>query len=105
MPDAREETVYLQREDIIGLYAENLRVFRCPARDQLRDFSGLESALAASYAPYDRADLTVRAAALAHGLADGQLFIEGNKRVPLAALHTLLLVNGLPAIASEKRGR
>jgi hypothetical protein len=34
----------LKPEDIIGLYAEIFGVFRCPGRNQLRDFSGLEAA-------------------------------------------------------------
>jgi death on curing protein len=43
---------------------------------------------------------------LAHGIAEGQLFIERNKRVALAALHTFLLVNGLQIDASqEERAR
>jgi death-on-curing protein len=43
---------------------------------------------------------------LAHGIAEGQIFIEGNKRVALAALHTFLLVNGLQIDASqEERAR
>jgi len=55
----------------------------------------LEAALArpASYALYEHADLSLQAAALAHGVAEGQFFIEGNKRVALAALHTFLLVD------------
>jgi len=43
---------------------------------------------------------------LAHGIAEGQLFVEGNKRVALAALHTFLLINGLQINASqEERAR
>jgi len=63
----------------------------------------LEAALArpASYAHYEDADLALQAAALAHGLAEGQPFIEGNKRLALAALHTFLLVNGLQIDASQ----
>ena len=34
----------------------------------------------ATYAHYEKADLALQAAVLAHGLAEGQLFIEGNKR-------------------------
>jgi len=60
----------------------------------------------ATHAHYERADLALQAAALAHGLGEGQLFIEGNKRVALAAMHTFLLVNGLQIDASqEERAR
>jgi death-on-curing protein len=43
---------------------------------------------------------------LAHGLAEGQFFVDGNKRVALSAFHTFLLVNGLQIDASqEERAR
>ncbi len=35
-------------------------------------------------------------------MAEGQLFIEGNKRVALTALHTFPLVNGLQIDASQE---
>lgn len=68
----------------------------------------MEAALArpATYSHYEQADLPLQPAALAHGLAESQLFIDGNKRVALAALHTFLLVNGLQVDASqEERAR
>lgn len=70
----------------MGLYAEILGCSDAQARDQLRDYSGLESALArpASYAHYEHADVALQ----------------------LAALHTFLLVNGLQIDASqEERAR
>jgi hypothetical protein len=41
---------------------------------------------------------------LAHGIAEGQWFIEGNKRAALAALHTFLLVNGLHFVPRRRNG-
>jgi prophage maintenance system killer protein len=42
----------------------------------------LESALGRprAHAHYDGVDLALQAAVLAHGLAEGQFFIDGNKR-------------------------
>jgi death-on-curing protein len=74
----------------------------------LRDHAGLEAAIARpqAYAHYEAADLALQAAALAHGIAESQLFIDGNKRVALAAMHTFLLINGLQLHASqEERAR
>jgi hypothetical protein len=52
-------------------------IFGCSdaqARDQLRDYSGVEAARARppSYAHYEHADLALQAAALAQGLAEGE---------------------------------
>src|SRR3712207_3825121 len=90
------EFLYLEVEDIIAIYAE---IFGCTdqeAMDQLRSRPGIEGALhrPRMYAHYQQADLALQAAALAHGLAEGQCFIEGNKRVALVAMRTFLLLNG-----------
>jgi death-on-curing family protein len=66
------------------------------AADQLRNRSGLESALARpeTYAHYQGADVALQAAVLAHGIAEGQQFIDGNKRTALIAMLTFLEING-----------
>src|SRR6266545_1116101 len=81
-------------------------IFSCSeqqARHQLRDRGGLESALArpSMYAHYQGADLAMQAAVLAHGIAEGQFFVEGNKRTALAACLTFLRVNGHDIIAPQ----
>lgn len=43
----------------------------------------------------------MQAAVLAHGIAEGQLFVEGNKRIALAACLTLLGVNGHDVVAPQ----
>lgn len=48
------------------------------------------------------ADLARQAAALAHGIAEGQQFIDGNKRTALVAMLTFLEVNGLHVRASDR---
>src|SRR6266542_2175440 len=79
-------------------------VHRAGASDQLRDPAGLESALArpAMYAHYQEADLAMQAAILAHAVAEGQYFVEGNKRTAAAACLTFLRVNGHASTASQQ---
>ncbi len=100
-----EPVIYLTIDDVLGLYAS---LFACSveeAVDQLRSRAGLESALARSktYAFYQSADLPLQAAALAHGIAEGQHFVEGNKRIALVAMLTFLRVNDHDVIASPEQ--
>lgn len=53
-----------------------------------------------NYAHYESAD---QAVALAHGIAEGQQFIDGNKRTALVAMLTFLEVNGIGIEASERQ--
>lgn len=90
------DTLSLEAEDILGLYA---RLFQCSpeaARNRLRDPARLASAVARPkhYAQYQSADLALQAAVLAHGIAEGQVFLDGNKRTALAALTMFLALNG-----------
>ena len=73
------------------------------AADQLRDQAGLESALGRprNYAHYQEADLALQAAALAHGVAESQAFIDGNKRLALVSMLTFLEVNGYRVTATD----
>jgi death-on-curing protein len=97
------EPVYLTLEDILELHGLIIGVSPTEAVDQLRNRDGLESALArpATYGHYERADLSLQAAVLAHGVAEGQQFIDGNKRTALVAMLTFLEVNGLRVDASD----
>jgi len=54
-----------------------------------------------AYAHYDNADLALQAAALAHGIAETQPFIDGNKRLALVALLTFLEINGVVVEAGD----
>lgn len=47
-----------------------------------------------SYAYYQGADISLQAAYLAHGIAETQPFIDGNKRVALVAMLLFLRLNG-----------
>lgn len=97
------EPVYLTLENILELYAAIIGGTPAQARDQLRDSPGLESALSrpAAHAHYENADLATGAAVLAHGIAEGQSFIDGNKRIALVAMLTFLEVNGYRVSASD----
>lgn len=94
--DDESEVLYLEVEDLLFLYAELFACSEQEARDQLRSLAGIGGALARPqmYAHYQQADLALQAAVLAHGIAEGQHFIEGNKRLALAAMRTFLRING-----------
>lgn len=84
MPEAEDlEPVYLTLEDALELYAAIIDGSPTQARDQLRSRAGLKGALErpASHAHYESADLALQAAVLAHGIAEGQSFVDGNKRL------------------------
>jgi death-on-curing protein len=99
------EPVYLALEDVLGLHGLIIGATVAEAADQLRNRDGLESALARpeTYAHYESADLVLQAVALAHGIAEGQQFIDGNKRTALVAMLTFLEVNGIGVEASERQ--
>jgi death-on-curing protein len=98
------EPVYLTLEDTFELYAAIIDGTVAHARDQLRNRGGLESALArpASYAHYEGADLVIQAAVLAHGIAEDQSFVDGNKRLALVAMLTFLEINGYRLPVSDR---
>lgn len=105
---AGDDITYLEFADVIGLYADLFRCSDLEAQDQLRSPAGLASALIRPYnfALYEGADLALQAAVLAHGIAEGQHFIDGNKRIALKAMRTFLLVNGYQLRATqEERAR
>lgn len=95
--------VYIELADALELYAVIIGGSVAQAADQLRDQAGLESALGRprNYAHYQEADLALQAAALAHGIAEGQAFIDGNKRLALVSMLTFLEVNGHRVTATD----
>jgi death-on-curing protein len=97
------EPVYLTLGDVLELYGLIIGATAAEAGDQLRNRDGLESALARpeAYAHYQDADLALQAAVLAHGIAEGQQFIDGNKRTALVAMLTFLEINGWRVEASD----
>jgi death-on-curing family protein len=97
------ELVYLVLPDVLDLYGLIIGATASETADQLRNRDGLQSALARpeTYAHYQAADLALQAAVLAHGIAEGQPFIDGNKRTALVAMLTFLEVNGLRVATSD----
>ena len=102
--DPGGELLYLELEDVLGIYADIFGLTDQGARDRLRNVAGLSGALSRpqNYAHYQNADLATQAAVLAHGIAEGQHFLEGNKRTALVALRTFLSINGYEVTASQE---
>lgn len=87
-----DELLYLELEDVVRIHARIFDVDHATARGRLRDPGGLASALDRQlhHAAYQRADIATQAAILAHGIAQCQGFIDGNKRTALIAMATFL---------------
>ncbi|SRR6266498_2110964 len=103
VPDG-DELVYLSEDDVLEAYAA---ATGCPpeaARDQLRSPDLLASAVARprSYAYYQSADIALQAAVLAHGIAEGQPFIDGNKRTALVSMLGFLAINSHTVSSTEE---
>lgn len=98
------ELVYLTYEDALEIYGAILGCTAQEAADQLRSRDALEGALGrpASYAHYEDADLALQATVLAHGIAETQSFIDGNKRTALIAMLTFLEINGYRIEATDR---
>jgi len=103
VPDEDIELVYLTLDDALELYAAIVDGTTAHATAALRARSTLEGALArpASYAHYQGTDLCLQAAVLAHGIAEGQPFLDGNKRLALVAMLTFLEANGYRIEATD----
>lgn len=103
-----DDIEYLTFDMVLDVYAI---VIGCPpetAKHYLRSRDVLASAVTKpqNWAHYHGADLALQAAVLAHGIAEGQPFIDGNKRTALAALRTFLRFNGYDFFAPPLlRGR
>ena len=97
------EPIYLELADALQLYAAIIGATPAQAADQLRDSGALEGALGRprSYAQYEDADIALQAAVLAHGIAESQAFIDGNKRLALVAMLTFLEINGFRVEAAD----
>jgi death on curing protein len=103
-PESSSDLLYLELEDVIALYADLFGLSDQGARHRLRNEDGLRSALhrPKTFAHYMKADISTQAAAWAHAIAEGQPFLEGNKRTALIALRTFLAINGYDVDASQK---
>jgi death-on-curing protein len=102
--DPPEDVVYLDVDDALEIFGAIIGGTATQAADQLRDRAALEGALARpiNYAQYENADLALQAATLAHGIAETQPFIDGNKRAALVAMLTFLELNGYALGATDR---
>lgn len=102
--DPAENVVYLDVDDVLEIFGAIIGGTATQAADQLRDRAALAGALARpiNYAQYGNADLALQAATLAHGIAETQPFIDGNKRAALVVMLTFLEINGSRVQASDR---
>jgi death-on-curing protein len=93
----------LELEDVLGIYADLFGYTEREAKDRLRGPDGLASTLARPgwAARYGGADIAHQAVLLAHGIAEGQHFLEGNKRIALVCLTAFLGLNGYRLTAPQ----
>ena len=99
--------IYLSVGDALEIYAasSNSLPGRPPITYEARTRSKGRSARPASYAHYQQADSALQAAVLAHGIAETQPFVDGNKRTALVAMLTFLELNGYTLSRRRSRTR
>jgi death-on-curing protein len=85
------ERVYLTVAEVIAIHHHQIEEYG--GTHGLRDQGALEAAAFRPQTGY-YSDLTEEAAALFESLVNNHAFVDGNKRVGFAAVHTFLLVNG-----------
>lgn len=95
--------VYLSVEQLLDLYRVLVRRFG--GRSGVRDRGGLESAAARPAMTFGGEDLypdiPSKAAALMHSLVLNHPFVDGNKRIGVAAAELFLRVNGAELQAGD----
>jgi death-on-curing family protein len=91
-----EDVVYLELRDMYRAHARVIGLEPERASDHVRNLEGLHSVLARprQYAYYESADVALQGAVLSHGIAEGQLFVDGNKRTAAFVLLMFLEFNG-----------
>jgi death-on-curing protein len=88
--------IYLTVDDLLAVHAEVMGCTEAEAEGRLRSLDRLEGALARPlwHAQYGDPDVAHLAAVLAHGIAEGQHFMDGNKRTAFLAMVVFLARNG-----------
>lgn len=96
MTTSGNEPLFLSLDEVLALHEDQLRLFGGSAG--IRDRGVLESAVAMPAATFDgvhlHSDLFEMAAAYAFHIAEGQPFVDGNKRTALNAALVFLDLNG-----------
>jgi len=95
------EPLWLDGQITLSLHAD--QIARFGGSDGVRDHGLLESALdrPRNRWAYEQPTLAELAAAYAFGLARNHPFVDGNKRIALAAADVFLQLNGFELICSE----
>lgn len=97
MPTSPSERIFLDMVEMIAIHDHQIAQFGGSAG--LRDPGLLEAALFRPQSGY-YADVVEEAGALWESLSQNHAFVDGNKRVALAATATFLILNGLRISAS-----
>ncbi len=85
------ERVYLTVAEVVAIHHHQIEEYG--GIQGLRDQGALEAAVFRPQTGYYN-DLSEEAAALFESLVNNHAFLDGNKRVGFAAMHTFLLLNG-----------
>jgi death-on-curing protein len=95
--------IYLTVEDVLAIHAEAVGGVETEADGRLRSRPSLEGALARPmwHAHYVDPDLAHLAAVLAHGIAEGRHFVDGNKRTAFLAMAVFLDRNGYELVDDD----
>ena len=93
------ERVYLTVAEVIAIHHHQIEEYG--GADGLRDQGALEAAVFRPQTGYYNG-LSEEAAALLESLVNNHAFVDGNKRVGFAAMHTFLLINGFDLNVTSK---
>jgi death-on-curing protein len=93
------ERVYLTVAEVIAIHHHQIEEYG--GAHGLRDQGALEAAVFRPQTGYYN-DISEEAAALLESLVNNHAFLDGNKRVGFATMHTFLLVNGFDSDVGSK---
>jgi death on curing protein len=93
------ERVYLTVAEVLAIHHHQIEEYG--GGHGLRDQGALEAAVFRPQAGYYN-DISEEAAALLESLVNNHAFLDGNKRVGFATMHTFLLVNGFDLDVNSK---
>jgi death on curing protein len=93
------ERVYLTVAEVIAIHHHQIEEYG--GAQGLRDQGALEAAVFRPQTGYYN-DISEEAAALLESLVNNHAFLDGNKRVGFAVMHTFLLMNGFDLDLSSR---
>ena len=96
--------VYLNKSIILKIHKNE--ILKTNGIEGLRNDAGLETAVGQPMLTYGGDDLYptvfLKAAALCYSIAEGQVFVDGNKRTALISALTFLQLNGFTVLKSDE---